>query len=147
MKRIIIGVALISSTGCTFMGQVGEALVDHLATQSPGGAMIQAAVNTDQYKAQKAANKAQLAQYKTPTQTNTQPISTPTQPAVQDWGTEKITPNTYGPGQNSDQYGRNVKYEVIGQPKADTTTLQVKPKVYGDQGADQYGRPVKLNIK
>jgi hypothetical protein len=55
-----------------------------------------------------------------------------------------IHPNAYGLGIHSDEYGRPVKYQVQGEPEADTTLLQVKQDAYGPGvGMDQYGRPVK----
>ncbi|MPN30801.1 hypothetical protein SDC9_178272 [bioreactor metagenome] len=55
-----------------------------------------------------------------------------------------IQEDAYGLGIGMDQYGRPVKYEVIGQPKANTDLLKVKPNAYGSGvGMDQYGRPVK----
>lgn len=57
----------------------------------------------------------------------------------------EIRPHAYGPGIHSDEYGRPVKYQVQGEPNADTTLLQVKPNAYGHGvGMDQYGRLVKL---
>lgn len=56
----------------------------------------------------------------------------------------KITPNVYGLGVNSDQFGRPTQYEVIGQPNANTSLLEVKQDAYGlGVGMDQFGRPVK----
>lgn len=59
-------------------------------------------------------------------------------------GTLEINNDTYGPGKNSDQFGRPTRYEVIGQPKANTDFMKVKGDAYGDGiGMDQFGRPVK----
>ncbi len=55
-------------------------------------------------------------------------------------GQLQVTPNTYGLGVGSDQYGRPVRYQ-----SSDGTSdplLRVKPDTYGPGiGQDQYGRP------
>lgn len=60
------------------------------------------------------------------------------------YGDLSITTNTYGLGTHADQYGRPVKFEVIGQPNADTSLLNVTPNAYGlGVHQDQFGRPVQ----
>lgn len=57
-----------------------------------------------------------------------------------------VTPNAYGPGVHSDQFGRPVQYSVPNWPANEPTqNLQVKPNVYGPGiGQDQFGRPVNV---
>lgn len=82
----------------------------------------------DAIKAKTEAKKAQDAQKK----------------AIEDDQLLDIKPNKYGQGVNSDQYGRPTKYEVIGDPAADTSLLKVKQDAYGSGvSQDQYGRAVK----
>lgn len=65
--------------------------------------------------------------------------------APQNWGTDTVQPNAYGLGTGMNQYGQPVRYQVIGQPDADTSLLQVKPNAYGlGVGMDQFGRPVRV---
>jgi hypothetical protein len=53
--------------------------------------------------------------------------------------------DAYGLGVHSDQYGRPVKWEVQGNPEADTSLLRVQQNTYGmGVHSDQYGRPVRL---
>jgi hypothetical protein len=58
----------------------------------------------------------------------------------------QITPNTYGHGVHSNQYGQPVRWEVQGgHQQVPGEYLQVNPNAYGPGiGMDQYGRPVKL---
>lgn len=62
-------------------------------------------------------------------------------------GTLNVYENAYGLGKHMDQYGRPVRYEVIGNPTADTTLLEVAPNAYGlGVGMDQFGRAVKTSV-
>ena len=55
-----------------------------------------------------------------------------------------VTPNAYGYGVHSDQYGRPVRWQVQGDSYGDTSHLKVKQNAYGPGvGMDQYGRPVR----
>lgn len=67
--------------------------------------------------------------------------------ADSDFGTGITTsfrPNAYGLGVGSDQFGRPFRWQVINEPNADTSLLQVKPNAYGlGVGSDQFGRPVR----
>lgn len=61
--------------------------------------------------------------------------------------TLQVTPDRYGSGIGSDQYGRPVVQQPVTAP-ADAPpdpTLKVTPDRYGPGlGADQYGRPVEV---
>lgn len=58
--------------------------------------------------------------------------------------TTSYRPNAYGLGVGSDQFGRPFRWQVINEPNADTSLLQVKPNAYGlGVGSDQFGRPVR----
>lgn len=67
------------------------------------------------------------------------------QNTTQNWGLYTVQPNAYGLGTGMNQYGQPVRYQVIGQPNADTSLLQVQPNAYGlGVGMDQFGRAVRV---
>jgi len=64
---------------------------------------------------------------------------------TQNWGIDTVQPNAYGLGTGMNQYGQPVRYQIIGQPNADTSLLQVQPNAYGlGVGMDQFGRAVRV---